>query len=185
MSFQAYIDNIRAKTGTTPEDFKRLAETKGLLKPGVKTNQIVSWLKEDFDLGRGHAMAIVLTLKTATDSLPAPGAAIAKHFTGARARFKKPYEELVSTAKTFGPGVSVGPTSSYLSLLHNGKKFAVVQVTGDRMDIGLKLKGVRASRRFEKAGDWNSMVTHRVRITDPEQIDTQVLARLKEAYTKS
>jgi hypothetical protein len=63
MSFQAYIDNIQAKTGKTPADFKALAEQKGLLGEGVKTMQIVNWLKEDFGLGRGHAMAIVLTLR--------------------------------------------------------------------------------------------------------------------------
>ena len=64
MSFQAYIDNIKAKTGKTPEDFKVLAEKKGFLREGVKTGQIVAWLKEDFGLGRGHAMAIVLTLRS-------------------------------------------------------------------------------------------------------------------------
>ena len=58
MSFQAYINNIKAKTGKTPEDFKKIAEKKGLLKPGVKAGQIVAWLKEDFGLGHGHAMAI-------------------------------------------------------------------------------------------------------------------------------
>jgi Domain of unknown function (DUF4287) len=31
MSFQAYIDNIKAKTGKTPEDFRKLAEKEGLL----------------------------------------------------------------------------------------------------------------------------------------------------------
>ena len=31
MSFQAYINNIKTKTGKTPADFKKLAETKGLL----------------------------------------------------------------------------------------------------------------------------------------------------------
>ncbi|MGA2050303.1 MAG: DUF4287 domain-containing protein [Terracidiphilus sp.] len=36
MTFQAYIDNIKAKSGKTPEDFRSLAENKGLLKPGVK-----------------------------------------------------------------------------------------------------------------------------------------------------
>ncbi len=66
MSFQAYLDNIKAKTGKTPEDFKALAGQKGLLREGVKTGQIVAWLKEDFGLGRGHAMAIVLTLKSAS-----------------------------------------------------------------------------------------------------------------------
>jgi hypothetical protein len=63
MSFQAYIDNIQSKTGKTPADFKALAEQKGLLGEDVKTMQIVNWLKEDFGLGRGHAMAIVLTLR--------------------------------------------------------------------------------------------------------------------------
>jgi hypothetical protein len=58
MSFQAYLDNIKTKTGKTPEDFKKLAEKKGLLKPGVKAMEIVNWLKKDFDLGHGHAMAI-------------------------------------------------------------------------------------------------------------------------------
>ena len=58
MSFQAYIDNIKTKTGKSPEDFKKLAEKKGLLKPGVKAMEIVNWLKEDFGLGHGHAMAI-------------------------------------------------------------------------------------------------------------------------------
>jgi hypothetical protein len=68
MSFQAYIDNIKAKTGKTPEDFKKLAEKKGFLqkgqlKSGVKAGEIVSWLKEDFDLGHGHAMAIHAVFK--------------------------------------------------------------------------------------------------------------------------
>lgn len=63
MSFQAYLDNIQAKTGKSPEDFQQIAHEKGLLidgkiPAGVKAGQIVAWLKEDFDLGHGHAMAI-------------------------------------------------------------------------------------------------------------------------------
>ncbi len=63
MSFQAYLDNIQTKTGKSPEDFKKLAKAKGFLKPETKAGQIVAWLKEDFDLGHGHAMAIVAFLK--------------------------------------------------------------------------------------------------------------------------
>jgi hypothetical protein len=65
MSFQAYIDNIEAKTGRTPGDFRRLAQERGLLKEGVRAGQIVAWLKEDFGLGHGHAMAIYAVLKPA------------------------------------------------------------------------------------------------------------------------
>jgi hypothetical protein len=68
MSFQAYLDNIKAKTGKGPEDFKKLADKKGFTKngklvEGVKAGQIVDWLKSDFDLGHGHAMAIFALLK--------------------------------------------------------------------------------------------------------------------------
>jgi len=67
MSFQAYLDNIKTKTGKTPEQFKKLAEKKGLLKPDVKAGQIVAWLKEDFELGHGHAMAIYAWFKGKRD----------------------------------------------------------------------------------------------------------------------
>ena len=63
MSFQAYLDNIKAKTDKSPADFKKIAEKKGLLKPGVKAGEIVKWLKEDFDLGHGHSMAIYAAFK--------------------------------------------------------------------------------------------------------------------------
>lgn len=68
MSFQAYLTNIEAKTGKSPDDFRKLAEEKGFTKggdlvPGVKAGMIVKWLKEDFQLGHGHAMAIVALLK--------------------------------------------------------------------------------------------------------------------------
>ena len=68
MSFQAYLDNIKTKTGKGPEDFKKLADKKGFskngkLKEGTKAGEIVAWLKEDFDLGHGHSMAIYALLK--------------------------------------------------------------------------------------------------------------------------
>lgn len=68
MSFQAYLDNVEAKTGKSAEDLKALATEKGLadangLAPGVKATAITDWLKQDFDLGHGHAMAIVAYIK--------------------------------------------------------------------------------------------------------------------------
>jgi hypothetical protein len=70
MSFQAYIDNIQKKTGKSPEDFKKLAEEKGFLQNGeltVKATQVTNWLKEEFELGHGHAMAIYASLKGKTE----------------------------------------------------------------------------------------------------------------------
>ncbi|MBT31087.1 MAG: hypothetical protein CMO01_15635 [Thalassobius sp.] len=68
MSFQAYLDNIQAKTGKSPSDFKELAEKKGFtengkIKKDVKATEITDWLKQEFELGHGHAMAIYALLK--------------------------------------------------------------------------------------------------------------------------
>ena len=68
MSFQAYLTNIEAKTGKSAEQLKELAIGRNLatpegIAPGVKAGDIVAWLKGDFGLGHGHAMAIVAYIK--------------------------------------------------------------------------------------------------------------------------
>jgi hypothetical protein len=63
VSFQAYLDNIKAKTGKTPDDFRRAADKAGLLAPGTTATQIIGWLAKDYGLGRGHAMAIFAVFK--------------------------------------------------------------------------------------------------------------------------
>jgi hypothetical protein len=72
MSFQAYLNNIQSKTGKSPDDFKKLAEAKGFLKNGalvktVKATEITNWLKDEFELGHGHAMAIYTMFKGKTE----------------------------------------------------------------------------------------------------------------------
>lgn len=74
MSFQAYLDNVEEKTGKTPIEFIALAESKGFHDPSIKAGEIVAWLKEDFGLGHGHAMAIVHIIKN--------GAQISKKHVG-------------------------------------------------------------------------------------------------------
>jgi len=63
MSFQAYLDNIEIKTGKTPNEFIAEAKKRGYDAPDTKAGTIVEWLKEDYDLGRGHAMALVHVIK--------------------------------------------------------------------------------------------------------------------------
>ena len=68
MSFQAYLNTIKSKTGKDPDDFRKMAEEKGFsqngqLKSGIKAGEIVDWLKNEFGLGHGHAMAIYALLK--------------------------------------------------------------------------------------------------------------------------
>jgi hypothetical protein len=58
MSFQAYLDAVETKTGLTPRELITLARERGF-DESTKAGPILAWLKEDYDLGRGHGMAIV------------------------------------------------------------------------------------------------------------------------------
>jgi hypothetical protein len=63
MSFQAYIDNVHAKTGKTPEQLKTLADKAGIFSKNMKAGDLVGWLKKEYDLGHGHSMAIWAVFK--------------------------------------------------------------------------------------------------------------------------
>jgi Domain of unknown function (DUF4287) len=59
MTFKAYIDNIKAKTGKGPEDFVAEAKKRGLTKYG----ELLKWLKSECGLGHGHAQAIIFYIR--------------------------------------------------------------------------------------------------------------------------
>ncbi|MFI5419435.1 MAG: DUF4287 domain-containing protein [Nitrososphaerales archaeon] len=59
MTYKAYLDNIQAKTGKTPEDYRKEAKKKGVVKYG----ELLKWLKTDCGLGHGHANAMILYIQ--------------------------------------------------------------------------------------------------------------------------
>lgn len=177
MSFQAYLDSIRAKTGKGPEEFRALAAEKGLV--GAKPGEVVAWLKQDFGLGHGHAMAIVAVLKQAGPAA-APGEdRFAKLFAGGKAKWRPVFDALM---QRLGGDVSAEAGGTYVNLLRGVKKFGIAQPGAAHLDIGIKRKDTAPTERFAAAGSWNSMVTHRVRVTKAEEIDDEVLDWLREAW---
>ena len=64
MSLQAYLDNIRSKTGKTPDDFRKAAMETGVFQPDMKAGELVAWLKQEYGLGHGHSMAIWQVFKS-------------------------------------------------------------------------------------------------------------------------
>jgi hypothetical protein len=64
MSFQAYLDAIEDRTGKTPRQLVEEARERGLSGPQVKAGAVVDWLKAEYGVGRGHAMALVHVIKS-------------------------------------------------------------------------------------------------------------------------
>jgi hypothetical protein len=179
MSYQAYLDNIRAKTGKAPEDFAKLAAQKGLAKHG----DIVKWLKADFELGHGHAAAIAGVLMKQGAPKASREEKFDALFAAKKQHWRKPCDSLIQKMKDFGSDFDAKAGGTYINLLRDGRKFAILQPSSaERLDIGIKLKGVPAEGRFESAAGWNAMVTHRLRIDNPVEIDREVMSWLTRAY---
>ena len=85
----------------------------------------------------------------------------------------------------FGADVELAPKKAYVSLRRN-KQFGLVQPsTKTRVDVGINLKDVAATERLEKSGSFNAMVSHRVRLASPTEVDAELIAWLKQAYERA
>ena len=150
MTYQAYLDTIKTKTGKTPADFRKLAAKKGL----TKYPEIVAWIKSEFKLGHGHANVIAHEIMNADAPKVTQDDAITKLFTGKKEKWRKPYDALIAKLSRFGKDVTVGTTSSYISLLRNGKKFGIVMPSSaERLDLGIKFKGRETNRSVGSCRD--------------------------------
>ncbi len=179
MSFQAYLDTVKAKTGKTPADFAKLASEKGLTKHG----ELVAWLKNEFELGHGHANAVVNVLLKSESRAASPDDKLEKLFAGKKVIWLEPVKTLISRIQEFGAEIEAHTNETYVNILVGKKKMAIVQPSSaERLDVGIKIKGVTPEGRLEVSGSWNNMVTHRVRITDAKEIDAQLLGWLEQAY---
>jgi hypothetical protein len=58
VTFQAYLDAVRAKSGKTPEQLKAQAEKSGVYQSDMKATALIEWLQSEYGLGRGHSMSV-------------------------------------------------------------------------------------------------------------------------------
>jgi hypothetical protein len=177
---QTYITSVEAKTGMKLAALLKIVRTQNFPKAGPAT----AWLKSEYGLGHGHANFVAIMAITPEKFNTGGDDALGALFKGDKEKWRKAYDGLAAKVLKFGTDASASANNSYVNLQRGGKKFGIIQISSaDRMDIGIKLKGVAAADRLEAAGSWNAMVTHRVRITDAKQIDADVLAWLKQAYS--
>ena len=53
------------------------------------------------------------------------------------------------------------------------------------MDVNINLKDAKSAPRLGKAGSFNAMVSHRVRLSQVEQVEQGLIGWLKQAYDEA
>jgi len=63
VSRENYLAAIQLKTGKSIAELAEIARTEGFGGSDVKPSLLMTWIKERFNLGHGHAMALVHAIK--------------------------------------------------------------------------------------------------------------------------
>ena len=179
----AMIANMKEKTGKTLEQWLSVAKKTG----GSKHGEVVKALKSDHGLTHGYANLVAHKLLKSDAGSQAAGGTdlVAAQYSGPKEGLKPIYDAVIKVAKALGKDVEVAPKKTYVSLRRN-KQFALVQPsTRTRVDLGINLKDEPATERLEKAGSFNAMVSHRVRLEKPGDVDKDVKAWLKKAWAEA
>ena len=176
---QTMINNLPEKTGKSLEQWHAVLAKAKLEKHG----EMVKMLKSDHGVGHGFANLIVHEYRNkAGGAAPAGDDLVDAQYSGAKADLRPIYEAVIKQVQSFGKDVEVSPKKTYVSLRRN-KQFALIQPsTKTRIDVGINLKGQPAKGRLEDSGSFNAMVSHRVRITDVKDVNTELKQWLRQAY---
>ena len=171
--------NMKEKTGKTLAQWLKITKAAKLAKHG----QIVKLLKGEH--GVTHGFANLIAHETLNAGGGGAGDLVANQYAGKKAGLRPIYDALVAAAQKLGKDVEVSPKKTYVSL-RRSKQFALIQPsTATRVDVGLCLKGEPAGDRLEASGSFNSMCSHRVRLTGKGEIDAELKRWLKTAYERA
>ena len=171
-------ENIAKNTGKTVDQWVKVARKSGLEKHG----QIVKFLKNDHGFTHGYANLVAhRTLHSSADQHDEDDL-VGAQYAGPKADLKPIYDKLLGAMKKFGSDLEIAPKKAYVSVRRK-KQFALVQPsTKTRVDLGINLKDKAPEGRLEASGSFNTMVSHRVKLEKPADVDAEVVKWLKEAF---
>ena len=94
------------------------------------------------------------------------------------------WQRLRPIVERLGPDVRVRPRMVYAEFDRRAEEFLIAEPTSHRrLEIGLHNPGLPVTRRFRPADEFGSRrITHRISLPDPDELDVELLSRIREAY---
>ncbi|MEZ6194995.1 MAG: DUF5655 domain-containing protein [Planctomycetota bacterium] len=175
------VANLKEKTGRTLDAWLVIAKKAGLAKHG----ELVKHLKTEHGMTHGYASLVSRRHLSAGQAAPAADDFVDAQYAGPKAAMRPVLDAVLKAVSRFGRELEISPKKTYVSLRRK-KQFALVQPsTKTRVDLGLNLGDVPAKGRLEASGSFNAMVSHRVRLESPADVDAEVRAWLHQAFDRA
>lgn len=174
---QSQVHNIEQATGRSMDAWVTLVKASG----NERHTAIMAWLKAEHGFSHGNANLVALIAKRR--SVEGGGDQLVDAmYAGPKATLRPFHDRVIELTRSFGADVELAPKQTYVSLRRSKQFGAVGPGPGGRLEIGLNLKGVEPAGRLEAAG---GMCTHRVRLSSTDELDSDVIGWLRDAYDRA
>jgi len=181
-AYETQLSNIQKKTGKTMDERTAIVQNSGVTKHG----EIREMLKRELGLGHGDANTLVhFVLKSDGERAAqvqglVTGDVLDEIYSGVKASLRPVHDRLMESIETFGE-FETAPKKGYVSLRRK-KQFAMIgPATNTRVEVGINYKTLGAHPRLieQPAG---SMCNFKVKITQPDEVDDELIGWIKQAY---
>jgi hypothetical protein len=173
------VKNLKEKTGKQLDEWIAIVQGTGV----EKHRDIINYLKSEHGFTYGYANLVATKVReVGSDGPKSEDDLVDAQYSGPKGDLRPIYDAIITSVQKFGVDMEVSPKKTYVSL-RRSKQFAIVQAsTKTRVDVGINLKGIMPTDRLEASGSFNSMVSHRVRLSEPEEVNDELVGWLKDAY---
>lgn len=176
-ALKTMIDNMPEKTGKSLGEWKLILKEKSF----EKHTEGVKYLKTEFNITHGFANTIVTLSKDDNNS---EENLVENQYQGKESLLLI-YNELITYINTLGKDITITPKKGSVSIIRKRQFVLIKPATKTRIDLGLKIKDKPISNRLENSGPFGTMCTHRVKLSNKDDVNQELKEWIKEAYEKS
>ncbi len=176
-ALQTMIDNMPEKTGKSLEEWKLILQEKSF----EKHSEGVRYLKTEFNITHGFANTIITLSK---DDKGSEENLVENQYQGKESLFPI-YNELIAYINTLGKDITITPKKGSVSIIRKRQFVLIKPATKTRIDLGLKIKDKPISGRLENSGPFGTMCSHRVKLSNKDDVNQELKDWITEAYEKS
>lgn len=176
------LANIEKRTGKSLAELAAIVKGSGLSKHG----ELVAMLKTTLGMGHGDANTLVHTVLKSDGQAAAAAQGLSAVqvldglYAGPKSALRPIHDRLLAELRNLG-SFEEAPKKTYVSYRRK-KQFAMIgPATNTRVEVGLNMKGVKATERLQElpAGQ---MCNYKVKLTDPNQVDAELMGWIRAAY---
>lgn len=168
------------KTGQSLSHWIGVVKKTGL----EKHKAMIDYLKTEHGFTYGFANFVALKTRKADATSHHTNDLIDNQYQG-KEKLRPIYNRLIEGLSKLGDDITIMPKKNSVSVIRKRQFVLIKPATKTRIDLGLKLKDKPTTDRLENSGPFGTMCTHRVQLKNIEDVDSELMEWINEAYDQS